>query len=104
MVGKINCFGNYVKQVLPLTEIENLKEHRRFRVYYHKGIKCVSCGIEATHIEVGVASNMGLHTDLMAGNKGMTIDHIIPKSKGGSSDLENLQPMCRECNKKKGSN
>ena len=27
------------------------------------------------------------------------IDHLIPKSKGGSGRFENLQPCCRDCNK-----
>ena len=27
-----------------------------------------------------------------------TIDHYIPKSKGGSNALENLRISCRECN------
>ena len=30
-------------------------------------------------------------------------DHWIPKSKGGSSDIDNIVPMCRKCNKQKGS-
>jgi len=32
----------------------------------------------------------------------MTIDHIIPKSKGGKKNLENLRPLCRKCNGKRG--
>lgn len=31
-----------------------------------------------------------------------TVDHIVPVSRGGSSDLMNLVPCCRTCNIKKG--
>jgi hypothetical protein len=27
-----------------------------------------------------------------------TIDHFIPKSRGGTYDRRNLMPLCRECN------
>ena len=30
--------------------------------------------------------------------KNMTIDHIVPLSKGGTNDFENLQPACSLCN------
>lgn len=32
----------------------------------------------------------------------LTLDHIMPESKGGPSVKENLQTMCRSCNSSKG--
>ena len=31
----------------------------------------------------------------------MTIDHFVPKSKGGTDDISNLVPSCKECNEEK---
>lgn len=33
----------------------------------------------------------------------MTIDHIVPLSRGGTSNVENLRGLCRSCNGRKSS-
>lgn len=35
--------------------------------------------------------------------KNMDVDHMVPRSRGGTNDLENLQLLCRKCNASKGS-
>ena len=51
-------------------------------------------------------SNNGWYTCVRCGKKlrrgDADIDHIIPQSCGGSDDIDNLQCMCRNCNRSKG--
>ncbi len=38
----------------------------------------------------------------MCGNEGDSVDHIVPRSQGGTDDDWNLQLLCRSCNSSKG--
>lgn len=65
---------NYVKYVYRRIRVN------RQRIYRRDGNKCVYCGT----------------------SKQLTIDHVIPKSKGGRNTWENLVTCCTKCNLKKG--
>lgn len=56
-----------------------IKEWNSVLEFY--GNKCLCCG----------------RTDLQ-----LTIDHIVPLSKGGKNLVDNVQPLCMPCNSKKG--
>lgn len=38
---------------------------------------------------------------LKCGDKATEVDHIVELDAGGTDDIENLQPLCRECHKAK---
>jgi len=56
-----------------------MTEHKRQTIFLKYGGHCAYCG------------------NLMK-MKNMTVDHLKPKSKGGSNRIENLMPSCRKCN------
>jgi hypothetical protein len=84
----------------PLSKLENYRKHHRLRVFYFFGTTCVACDIVGTKLLVFRHKELGsIHTDVYTDRMMlMTVDHIIPKSRGGGNTLENLQPMCSKCN------
>ncbi len=44
----------------------------------------------------------GFSCSYCGSNKNLTIDHIVPVSKGGKSSFENCITACKKCNNKKG--
>lgn len=82
---------------------------QRFQTFFTKGLKCACCGIEGKYFGKEKDFNAArYHLNLYAldesGNEVlMTKDHIVPRSKGGASELYNYQTMCVKCNIAKGS-
>lgn len=103
MIAKALRFGYKIIEVYPLSDLEKHKDHSRLRVFYHKGCTCLNCNHVFTQLALGVDRGGGKHLDVYDDDfYPLTVDHIIPKSLGGSNELENLQPYCYDCNNKKG--
>lgn len=83
---------------------------KRYKCYARKGVKCVKCGIEGKYFAAERQKSqptdkhhLNLYAVLDAGKEiMMTVDHVIPKSRGGEDTVSNLQPMCSPCNNMKG--
>jgi hypothetical protein len=60
-------------------------------MYETAGYKCRVCREECPE-----------RVDALPGEKFLTLDHIIPKSKGGPSAEWNLRVLCNVCNEAKG--
>lgn len=67
---------------------------KQLKVYSKTNFKCAYCGKDLDFEPHKLSC--GVHTYNFA------IDHLIPKSKGGTNETQNLLPCCKSCNSKKG--
>ena len=69
----------YSRMNVPWNQIQRLRDEDYSYAKY--GRKCAYCGAEAERME---------------------LDHVVPRSKGGSDRVSNLVPCCHGCNQRKG--
>lgn len=78
---------------------------KRAKVFHKKGLVCVNCGVEGKFFALEKDRGGGIHLDLYGlideEEVLITIDHIVPKSKGGVNKIINFQTMCKLCNEMK---
>jgi len=78
---------------------------KRAKVFHKKGTVCVNCGVEGKFFALEKDKGGGIHLDLYGyideEEVLITIDHIVPKSKGGVNTIINFQTMCKLCNEMK---
>lgn len=99
-------YGYFFHKELDISTLSNYSGRRRMSVFLIKGKKCShpGCNRIGTRLILGREKSGSIHIDLYTDDLHMmTIDHIFPKSKGGSNGITNLQPMCFEHNSLKGS-
>jgi hypothetical protein len=77
---------NIQKEATKRKTKRNISDRLRFSILMRDGFTCQSCGASPTK-ERGVE----LH-----------VDHIVPWSKGGETEENNLQTKCKQCNLGKG--
>ena len=63
-----------------MSERESIPNYIRFQVFKRDKFTCQYCGRSGVELEA---------------------DHIVPKSKGGSNDIDNLITACKACNRGK---
>lgn len=74
--SKVIRLVDYIR--LPFTRMKIMKPSRAM-IYKRDGNKCQYCG----------------------STRGLTIDHVVPKSRGGGDTWENMVVACSSCNTKK---
>lgn len=82
----------------------------KMQVFARDRYRCVSCDARAEYFAVERDADNRMHAfftlQLYARNASgqtvvMTLDHVLPRARGGSDDIGNLQSMCRPCNQAK---
>lgn len=76
-----------------------VRQGLRRQVMRDSGYRCAHCGITGEERR-WPCGRFGFYTDTP--NVFLSIDHIVPKSRGGSHDPSNLRVLCTPCNTKKG--
>lgn len=66
----------------------------------HIGGKVIASGVSEL-IRQDVFKRDGGKCKVCSSNKDLSLDHIIPRSDGGTNEIENLQTLCRRCNSAK---
>lgn len=90
---------------MPPKRRDKIKPAVKLAVYRRDNYECQECGDEFdnTRTEESAGRYAPERDDPSSwwGGKYLELDHVIPHSRGGSSEPDNLVSLCSPCNKKK---
>jgi hypothetical protein len=93
-----------LKQTRDPGRLVELQEAIRFLIRKAKGM-VVQRGLDTRYIPADVRSEIWYRDSgrcvICGATEYLEFDHIIPRSKGGATSVENLQLLCRKCNSEK---
>lgn len=69
------------------------------RVMREESYTCAECGLVGFERRFP-RGGYGFYTDVVSVY--LSIDHIVPRAKGGTHDRQNLRVLCTTCNTRKG--
>lgn len=74
-----------------------IRDEKRIRIYERDSWKCVWCGCAVASVSRKYAR------DAVGGSVRLaTLDHVLPRTRGGSNHHGNLVTSCSECNEARG--
>lgn len=100
IVGFQNLTEQEIQTLIALckTKIDEYSKKRGERIWQHRKL---SSGLISGTVRYGVLKRAGTRCELCGVSneiKALEVDHIIPRNKGGSDDISNLQALCYSCN------
>ncbi len=106
LMGEFEKLYNKEIKILHIGKELALKQlGARYLNFLKNGTTCVHCGKTAdiAYVESnGSKPHINLYSDIFGNEADMlTLDHKIPKSKGGPENVSNYQCLCSACNAKK---
>ncbi len=103
LIGYENLDDEQIEHLVELcnTRLDEYKAKRGRRIWQHRKL---SAGYISGTLRYEVLKRARFHCELCgisADIRALEVDHIVPRNRGGTDDIDNLQALCYSCNSMK---